>query len=97
MENKEVFLLYEGDSWLSTGSLVLLGVFTSTEKLVDGVCEYVHNNLNVYIDDEEVENADDVTERICDEFFINGMQTQCYSSNLYAKIAETNRIEEYGI
>ena len=30
---KEVYLLYEGDEWLSKGSLVLMGIFTSDEQL----------------------------------------------------------------
>ena len=30
---QEVYLLYEGDEWLSTGSLVLMGIFTSQELL----------------------------------------------------------------
>lgn len=31
-----VFLLYEGDEWLSSDSLVLLGVFSSEKKLEKG-------------------------------------------------------------
>lgn len=92
MENKEVFLLYEGDSWLSTDSLVLLGVFTSTERLAGGVQEHVRCNFDVYTEDEEAE-ADEVASLICDEFFECGMQTQGYINNLCAKSVETNRIE----
>lgn len=31
METKKVYLLYEGDEWLSTDSLVLMGIFTSKQ------------------------------------------------------------------
>ena len=31
--SEEVYLLYEGDEWLSKGSLVLMGIFTSDEQL----------------------------------------------------------------
>lgn len=32
MKEKNVWLLYEGDEWLSSDSLVLMGIFTSKES-----------------------------------------------------------------
>lgn len=34
MEQNEVMLLYEGDEWLSTDKLVLMGIFTSKESFM---------------------------------------------------------------
>lgn len=33
MKDNEIILLYEGDAWLSTNSLTLLGVFTTNKDL----------------------------------------------------------------
>lgn len=34
-EKKNVFLIYEGDQWVSTDSLVLLGVFDDWNRVMD--------------------------------------------------------------
>ncbi len=39
-------LLYEGDQWLSTGSLVLMGVFTERKPLVRAVCKMIRERLD---------------------------------------------------
>ena len=39
-------LLYEGDEWLSTDSLVLMGVFTERKPLVKAVCKWIRERLD---------------------------------------------------
>lgn len=49
-----LYLLYEGDEWLSSSSLVLMGIFTNENELKNGVEKLIRENVqNNYTEDEE--------------------------------------------
>jgi hypothetical protein len=54
-EKKNVFLIYEGDQWVSTDSLVLLGVFDDWNRAMDSamlvVLQQIERNLHSVGDD----------------------------------------------
>ena len=54
-EKKSVFLIYEGDQWVSTDSLVLLGVFDDWNRAMDSamlvVLQQIERNLHSVGDD----------------------------------------------
>ena len=49
-------LLYEGDQWLSTSSLVLMGVFTNEDDLKSGAEKIIRDNANNNYTEEEKRN-----------------------------------------
>ncbi|MBQ8969172.1 MAG: hypothetical protein IJ064_05525 [Bacteroidaceae bacterium] len=60
MEEKKVYLLYEGDKHLTKSSLVLMGVFDSKANLMTGANELVGKRVNdnwdgLYNEDEQTE------------------------------------------
>ncbi|MBR1526678.1 MAG: hypothetical protein IJ640_08470 [Prevotella sp.] len=46
MEEKKVYLIYEGDKHLSKNSLVLMGVFDSKANLMNGANELITKRIN---------------------------------------------------
>lgn len=42
----KVYLLYEGDEWLSLHSLVLMGVFTSEKELESASNKVIHQKID---------------------------------------------------
>ena len=51
MEKKEVTLLYEGDEWLSTDSLVLMGIFTSDESFKANAEKLIRQRVKQHVRD----------------------------------------------
>lgn len=80
MEN--VYLLYSGDAWLSTSSLECMGTFTTFDKLVESLQEYLSKHLN----------PDEVDEMI-EEMKLN-YQTQGHRRNWMVEVVTLN--EFYG-
>lgn len=94
-EPEECWLLYETDAWNSIGSRVLFGIYTSEERLLEGVRKLVADRLNNYRRYEfEDESLEDTQERIVTEFLNCHHQTQCYDVNLDAVCANLNTTEE---
>lgn len=83
MEQK-VHLLYEGDEWLSTKSLVLIGIFTSEKKMLDSAEPLIHR--------EAIRKEGDAEDAIA-EFWKNGCTNGLYT-NYLTKEATLDKLEE---
>ncbi|MBR6140430.1 MAG: hypothetical protein IKQ37_01520 [Bacteroidaceae bacterium] len=93
-------LLYEGDQWLSTGSLVLMGVFTERKPLVRAVCKMIRERLDDNFDpsqyDKECLREDyegcrnDYARQMFKEWKRNG-QTQGADINIHTQECELNK------
>lgn len=79
---EKVYLLYSGDAWLSTSSLECMGTFTTFDKLVESLQEYLSKYLN----------PDEVDEMI-EEMKLN-YQTQGHRRNWMVEVVTLN--EFYG-
>ena len=53
MEENSVYLLYEGDEWLSMDSMVLMGIFTSDEYLKVNAEKLIRERAKQHIRDAE--------------------------------------------
>lgn len=98
--DKSVYLLYEGDGWLSNGSLVLMGIFDSDEKLKNGAEELISNRINEHYDyaieccceDENDITKESVLNEILDELMDNFQYLG--ETSYIIKEAELNVVEE---
>ncbi len=48
-----VYLLYEGDQWLSSDSMVLMGIFTNEEKLKVNAEKLIREHTSEHLNDAE--------------------------------------------
>lgn len=107
----QVYLLYEADAYLSYDSMVLMGVFSNDEDMLDAVRTLAKSRLdddiNAYNDDEDIDTddmtedeieatKDEIIEEIIGEFCGN-FQTQNYENNFYATEVTLNELNENGI
>ena len=81
---KEVYVLYEGDAWLSNSSLVPMGIFDNTEDLMVSARELISER---YSDEDEVEDM--MLE------LGNYNQLTGYDVNYLIKVVELNKLEEF--
>ena len=92
----EVYLLYEGDEWLSRSSLSLMGIFTNEEDLKKGCEELVRSRAERNYTDSEKEWCDSMEDFIVycvDELMSNRQVLSSYSSFTISQVA-TNVMEE---
>ena len=82
---EEVFLVFEGDAWLSTSSLILRGVYENFKDAVDTIMEAMADALMF--------NEDDDAKYVRNYLEAN-YQTPCLSTNYIIKYAELNKWEE---
>lgn len=61
-QDKSVFLLYEGDEWLSNDSMVLMGVFSSEESLKFNAEKLIRQRGDEHLDCAEYQNFFDYNE-----------------------------------
>ena len=61
-QDKSVFLLYEGDEWLSSDSMVLMGVFSSEESLRFNAEKLISVRGDEHLDFAEGQNFFDIDE-----------------------------------
>lgn len=61
-QDKSVFLLYEGDEWLSRDSMVLMGVFSSEESLRFNAENLIRQRGDEHLDFVEDQNFFDIDE-----------------------------------
>ena len=100
-EDNVVYLLYEGDAWLSSDSLVLMGIFTDKEQLKQGAIQLAEQHI-VDLFDLDDGDYEDMTEEEAQNAFIdsfigelmNNSQTQGYEVNFDIKAVELNKVEE---
>lgn len=96
-------LLYEGDQWLSTSSMVLMGVFTERKSLVRAVCKWIRERLDDNFDPSHYDKTDlnedyegcrnDYARRMFKEWKRDG-QTQCEEINIHTEEIELNQYGE---
>ena len=92
----EVYLLYEGDEWLSRSSLSLMGIFTNEEDLKKGCEELVRSRAERNYTDSEKEWCESLEGFIVycvDELMSNRQVLSSYSSFTISQVA-TNVMEE---
>ena len=89
-----VFLLYEGDEWLSNDSLRLRGVFSDTKELEKGAQQLIEHLAGVNFDSRDynypITLEDFVSEELTD--FMENFQTYTGSVKLIAKTEELNEL-----
>ena len=94
MERKKVYLLFEGDSWLSTKSLVLMGVFSNEGDLTGSFIELVKLRLD---EGEVINDSFDSDEEYLEEALrmwnLNG-QHSGNGVSWIKKISTLNKLEE---
>lgn len=102
---RTVTLLYEGDEWLSTDSLVLMGIFTSDETFKENADKLIRERGRQHVDDAEgfgydfgdcktmKEKIDSVCEDILLELCSRG-STSGWTTNYTSTIVELDKLEE---
>lgn len=82
---KKVYLVFEGDAWLSTDSLFLMGVYDNFSKAILDILEEMSDDG--VLDGEET--RDSVAKMI-----LNYHETQGFDTNYIIKTANLNEWEE---
>jgi len=96
----KVYLLYEGDEWLSNSSMVLMGVFTDTNKLKSAAKELIEQRADEHLDvakenydfDEDATEGDVIDEILLELF--SRRSTSGWLTNYSIVEVETNKLEE---
>jgi hypothetical protein len=81
----EVYVLYEGDAWLSHSSLVPFGIFDNTDDLMVSARKLISER---YSDEDEVE---DMVTELGNYNQVSGYGDVCY----LVKVVELNKLEEF--
>lgn len=82
---KKVYLVFEGDAWLSTDSLFLMGVYDNFSKAILDILEEMS--------DDGVLDGEETRDSVAKEL-VNYHQTQGFDSNYIIKTANLNEWEE---
>lgn len=82
---EEVFLVFEGDAWLSSSSLVPMGVFENYECAVENIMEKVEEAIENGSEDNDC-NADNVR-----DYLQSNAQTPTLRTNYIIKTAKLNQ------
>ena len=93
----KVYLLYEGDAWLSSSSLVLMGVFEVEMILNEAAGELISERAARNFNSEDLCDDDyDLEQFIYDEtvHFAETLQTQYGEVKIMAKTATMNELGE---
>ena len=93
----KVYLLYEGDAWLSSSSLVLMGVFEDEMKLNEAAGELISERAARNFNSEDWCDDDyDLEQFVYDEtvHFAETLQTQYGEVRIMAKTAKMNELCE---
>ena len=93
----KVYLLYEGDAWLSSSSLVLMGVFEDEMKLNEAAGELISERAARNFNSEDWCDDDYELEKCgYDEtvHFAETLQTQYGEVKIMAKTATMNELGE---
>lgn len=89
-----VYLLYEGDEWLSNDSLRLRGVFTDTKELEKGAQQLIEKLADVNFDLRDYGYPMTLSDFVSEELteFMEYFQTYTGSVRLIAKTEELNKL-----
>lgn len=97
---KSVLLLYEGDGWLSTDSLVLMGIFDSIDELTNAahalVNERIDEHVNYAIECCNEDENEITKESVLDDIIEELIETRQYlgETSYIIKEVELNKLEE---
>ena len=105
MEGNSVRLLYEGDEWLSTDSLVLMGIFTSDETFKTNAEKLIRERGRQHVSDAEgmgydfsdCETMKDKIDSVCDDILLelcSRGSTSGWTTNYSSTTAELDKLEE---
>jgi hypothetical protein len=96
-----VFLLFEGDEWLSSDSLILMGVFSSEKKLEKGAKKLIWERRKEHLQYEKdcACEGDDIRgmREICADILnelIRNNQSSCGDIRYQIKEVELDKLEE---
>lgn len=92
MEEKNVYILYEGDQWISNSSLVPMGVFDSWPRVMDNAMALLADQIDrdlhdAYEEDDYLTEAHDELEQY--------KQFRGSGASIIIKTVELNKLEEF--
>lgn len=92
----KMYLLFEGDEWLSTDSLVCMGLFTNDDELEKGVTKLIKQRIKDNFDprdyDYDITAEEWVKEQVVE--FMESKQTSEGAILFIAKTVEPNKLEK---
>lgn len=95
---KSVYLLYECDRWLSRDSMVLMGIFTSEEKLFSAAKKLARERGKEHLRHAKENGYSHETQRECIEDILSELerngQTQQWETNYYTERVELDKLGE---
>lgn len=91
---KKVYVLYEGDAWLSSDSLVIAGIFSSEYTLFQAAKKLIIKNVKINFDPDDYDEHYTKNDYIEDEFifFKENYQTQGNKVNIMAEKYELDEL-----
>lgn len=100
-----VFLLYEGDEWLSTDSLVLMGIFTTKETLKANAEKLIRERGNEHVSDadgmgydfDDCETRKEKIDSVCEDILLELIgrgSTSGWTTNYSVTEVELDKLEE---
>lgn len=100
-KRQTVFLLYEGNAWLSTDSLVLMGVFSSEDLLEKNAKKLIWGKRQEHLrwekeqafEDEKIRSMRDLCANILDDLMRNQHSDYGYTRYLFKEV-ELDKLEE---
>ena len=105
MEGNSVRLLYEGDEWLSTDSLVLMGIFTSEETFKANAEKLIRERCKQHVNDAEgyeyyfgdCKTMKDKIDSVCDDILLelcSRGSTSGWTTNYMSTTVELDELGE---
>ena len=97
-----VYLLFEGDQWLTNENLVLMGIFDNENSLFSSALELINNRIDEHchyavtclgFDEDDEDLKEIVATDILHELKDNN-QTQTWFTNYMIKEVQLNKLEE---
>ena len=100
-ERQTVFFLYKGDTWLSTDSLVLMGVFSSEDLLKENAKKLIWEKRQEHLqwekeqafEDEKIRSMRDLCADILDDLMRYKQSDYGYTRYLVKEV-ELDKLEE---
>ena len=100
-KGQTVFFLYEGDTWLSTDSLVIMGVFSSEDLLKENAKKLIWEKRKEHLqwekeqafEDEKIRSMRDLCADILDDLMRHNQSDYGYTRYLVKEV-EPNKLGE---
>ena len=94
MEEKNVYVLYEGDQWISNSSLVPMGVFDDRFVLMDCAMALLEDQWGRGLHESAGDDIEDLKETAHDELE-QYKQFRGSGASIIIKTVELNKLEEF--